>query len=292
MVTSGNREALLSKLSTWSAVASPEFDAVNTAVFRTRLGLGVLAVMSRRIPEFSLKVANERGGRFHNRCPHCGLTHALELDRDSRTLILSCPHCDLPFEVLAVGTEGTLRRAPDFFEGFSLPLHEANRVSGTEEERILALWRRVAEHCRYELDQDRSPGGSGESEVWKTPSETWAEAAGDCEDTSILLADVLIQAGFEARVAIGWNGNIGQHAWVVVRTQNGQYLIETTLQKRPERQDLQEVATQAAYYQPEQLFDSVQIYYTTARPERFGADYFSEELWKPVPREVESLTQR
>lgn len=283
LVTSSNREDLLGKLAGWTAVASPDFDAVNTTVFRAGRGLGALAVMSRRIPEFSIHAANELGGRFHNRCPHCGMTHALELDRDSRTLILSCPHCDLPFDVLAVGASGRMRRATDFFEGFALPSGEVVAVPGASaEERILALWRRVAGHCRYELDQDR-PGGQGESEVWKTPSETWGEAAGDCEDTSILLADLLIGAGFEARVAIGWNGNIGQHAWVVVRVGERQYLLETTLQKKIGPEDLAEVASVSAFYQPEQLFDDQRIYYTTARPERFVRDYFSESLWKPVP---------
>ncbi len=285
LVTSGSREDLLGKLAGWRAVASPEFDSVNTTVFRAGTGLGALAVMSRRLPEFSLRAANERGGRFHNRCPHCSATHALELDRDSRTLILSCPHCDLPFDVLAVGTGGEMRRAPEFFEGFTLPPGEEAAPGATAAERILALWRRVAAHCEYELDQDRSPGG--DHEVWKTSSETWEEAAGDCEDTAILLADLLIGAGFEARVAIGWNGNIGQHAWVVVCAEGRQYLIETTMQKEPEPEDLAEVSALSAFYQPEQLFDRERIYYTTARPDRFGRDYFSEALWKAVPNAAE-----
>jgi len=92
LITSRDREELLGKLAGWSAVANPEFDALNTTVFRANGRLGTLAVMSRRIPEFSIEAANEKGGRFHNRCPHCGVIHALELDRDSRTLILSCPH--------------------------------------------------------------------------------------------------------------------------------------------------------------------------------------------------------
>lgn len=293
LVTSSNREDLLGKLAGWTAVASPDFDSVNTAVFKAGRGLGALAVMSRRIPEFSLHAANEQGGRFHNRCPHCGVIHALELDRDSRTLILSCPHCDLPFDVLAVGTRGKMRRAPDFFEGFTLPPERRAEAGGSAEARILSLWRRVAGHCQYELDQDRLPGGEGDREVWKMPSETWGEAAGDCEDTSILLADLLIGAGFEARVAIGWNGNIGQHAWVVVRAGERQYLLETTLQKEIGPEDLAEVSSVSAFYQPEQLFDDERIYYTTARPDRFGKDYFSETLWKPVPEAGdENLSQR
>jgi hypothetical protein len=219
--------------------------------------------------------------------------HALELDRDSRTLILSCPHCDLPFEVLAVDTRGRIRRAMEFLEGFSLPAPPKTTAS-SDEEKILALWRVVAERCEYELDQDRADdSGDGNREVWKTSAETWAEASGDCEDTSILLADVLIEAGFEARVAIGWNGNIGQHAWVVVKAGDRQYLLETTLQKDIGREDLSEVAAAASFYQPEQLFDREQIYYSTARPERFTKDYFAKDVWKPVPHGGSRvLTQR
>jgi len=294
LVTSRDREELLGKLAGWTAAANPDFDSINTTVFRANGRLGALAVMSRRIPEFSIEAANEKGGRFHNRCPHCGVIHALELDRDSRTLILSCPHCDLPFEVLAVDTAGRMRRASEFLEGFSLPAASEEAVS-SDEERILALWRAVAERCEYELDQDRAGDGDGHGhrEVWKTSGETWAEASGDCEDTSILLADVLIEAGFDARVAIGWNGNIGQHAWVVVKAGERQYLLETTLQKKIGREDLSEVSAVASFYQPEQLFDRDRIYFTTARPERFTKDCFAKDLWKAVPsRGSGVLTQR
>lgn len=283
LLSSGNREELLDKLSGWTAVASADFDAVSTAVFPTGRRFGALAVLSRRIPEFSLRAANERGGRFHNQCPHCETIHALELDREARTLILSCPHCDLPFDVLAMDSEGRVRRAMEYLEGFSLSGPES--VAGAAaEDRIVELWRRVAEHCEYQLDQDRDGDGTDDCrEVWKSSRQTWAEAAGDCEDTSILLADLLIGAGFEARVAIGWNGNIGQHAWVVVRCGERQYLIETTLQKEIVREDLAEVVSVAAFYQPEQLFDRTRLYYSTARPDHFGSDYFGDAIWRAVP---------
>jgi transglutaminase-like putative cysteine protease len=206
---------------------------------------------------------------------------------------LSCPHCDLPFEVLAVDTRGRIRRAMEFLGGFDLPVSPGDQPA-KDEEKILALWRTVADRCEYELDQDRADDrGDGNREVWKTPAETWAEASGDCEDTAILLADVLIESGFEARVAIGWNGNIGQHAWVVVKAGDRQYLLETTLQKEIGREDLAEVAASAPFYQPEQLFDRERIYFSTARPERFTKDYFANEVWKPVPPSGSRvLTQR
>jgi hypothetical protein len=186
----------------------------------------------------------------------------------------------MPFEVLAVDTGGRIRRATDFFDGFSLKESLAAEDQLTSEQRIVALWRQVAERCEYQLDQDHI---SETREVWKNPRETWEEKAGDCEDTSILLADVLISAGFDARVAIGWNGNIGQHAWVVVQTPRCQYLIESTLQGEITVDSLAEVTQASAFYQPEQLFDRDKVYFTTARPDAFGNDYFSPKLWPPIP---------
>lgn len=294
LITSSDRDELLSKLSGWTAVANPDFDCLNTTVFHAGTRLGALGVVSRRIPQFSLRAANEGSGRFFNRCPHCHVIHALELARESRTLILSCPHCELPFDILAVGTRGEMRKVNDFLAGFELEAigEYASKREGLD--KIVALWGLVADRCDYELDQDR-PGGVGRDggeanshEVWKTSRETWDEATGDCEDTSILLADVLIGAGFEARVAIGWNGNIGQHAWVVVSVGEKQYILESTLEKTIDRSDLAEVGEIAAFYQPEQLFDREHIYYTTARPDHFRLDYFSPTLWKTVPCENET----
>lgn len=281
LVTSGDRESLISKLAGWTAAASPDFNTVNTAVFTQGRRIGALAVMARRIPPFSLEAANAKGGRFFNKCPHCGEVHALEVEKESRTLILSCPYCDLPFDVLAADTTGQIRRAPDFFDGFRL-LEDPTTVNQlSDEQRIIALWQRITDQCEYQLDQDHS--ADGEREVWKHSRETWDDEAGDCEDTSILLADALMSAGFDARVAIGWNGNIGQHAWVVVKAGGFQYVLESTLQDEITSESLVPVAEAAAFYQPEQLFDRENLYFTQANEEAFRRDYFSAALWERLP---------
>jgi len=282
LVTASGRENLVSRISGWNAVANPDFNVVNTAVFESKHGIGALSLLSRRIPLFSLKEVNQDGGRFYNKCPHCGEVHALELNKNSRTIILSCPYCDLPFDVLASDTADTIRRATDFFEGFDLERGNPALALMSEEERILNIWRKVADQCEYQLDQEFGDV----REVWKRPSETWTEKAGDCEDTAILLADALITAGFEARVAIGWNGNIGQHAWVAVKTKSGEYILESTLQKDLGVDDLAGVDMASAFYQPEQLFDQDHLYYTTARQEDFTKDYFSDSLWKLIPKKT------
>ncbi|MEN8716612.1 MAG: transglutaminase-like domain-containing protein, partial [Verrucomicrobiales bacterium] len=260
LVTSGSREDLLSKIGAWDAVVSSEFNVINTVVFTSGRTIGALGVMSRRISQFSLGAANRVGGKFFNRCPHCDEVHALEVEKESRTLILSCPYCDRPFDVLASDTSGRIRRASDFFEDFQLPENDAGKALQSSEGRIVSLWSRIAERCEYEMDQEYFEA----REVWKSSNETWAERAGDCEDTSILLADVLISAGFDARVAIGWNGNIGQHAWVVVRVGDKQYVLESTFQQEISAESLVDLAEAADFYQPEQLFDRENLYFSSA----------------------------
>ncbi len=275
LVTAGSREELVGQLCDWDELGHPEFHDLSLAVVALGRRMTALAVLSRRIPRFDLAVANESGGRFYNVCPHDGSIHALELDRKTKTLILSCPDCERPYDVLAADSEGRMRRAVDFFTEFQLP-----RVSASlsPKEQVLAIWRKVAARCRYEHDH----AGHDQTEVWKTSDETWFSREGDCEDTSILLVDVLISAGFEARVAIGWNGNIGQHAWVVVDLEGAEYVIESTIQEQPELHDFMPVAEAAPFYRPEQLFDRDYLYYHEEESGGEAAHYFADGVWKRI----------
>ncbi len=278
LVTARNRKDLLRTLNQWDAVVNPDFHSVTVGVFSSGRKLGALGVMSQRIPRFSLKAANTYGGKFFNQCPHCKKTHAVEIDRKSRTLILSCPDCKRPFDVLAADTRGRIRRANDFMTGFSLPGTNSFRNAQSAEERILALWQQIADRCDYELDKNINDS----REAWKFPEETWAHKAGDCEDTAILLADSLISAGFEARVAIGWNGNIGQHAWCVVKAGDRQYVLESTFDGKLNHKSMVEVSDAAPFYQPEQLFDRENLYFMEGKPDAAGNDYFAKKLWSKL----------
>ncbi len=277
LVSAGTRESLLEQLSAWDELAHPEFHEVSTALVPAGRKLVAMSVLSRRIPQFSVEAANNGGGRFFNRCPHCKSVHALDLDRKNKTLILSCPDCERPYDVLAADSQGNMRRAYDFFTGFEIPSETA--VSGSKE-AVLALWRQVADRCTYEHDQTNF----NESEVWKLSDDTWREKMGDCEDTSILLVDALITAGFNARVAIGWNGNIGQHAWVVVDIEGEQFVIESTIQENPTLEDMVPVHEASPFYRPEQLFDRESLYFQNASPEHVSSDYFGDQLWTQVSK--------
>lgn len=268
-------EGLVKGLASWSEAANPRYHSLSTLAFRDGLRKGCLAVLARRHPAFDLDAANRDGTTGYRQCPRCGSSHLVTLDRKSQTLILTCPDCQKPYDILAADTVSHYRRANDFLEGFRLP----KDVPGNgDEEHLRQLWAAVLGHCRYELDLP----GDRQGEAWKLPSETWRTAAGDCEDTSLLLADALISVGIEARVAVGWNVHIGQHAWCVARIGDRQWVLESTLQLRDgELPELRSVAEAAEEYQPEQLFDRERLYFREDGQIRAGcADYWSETLWQ------------
>lgn len=288
LATGSGREELIGKLSGWSSLGNPDFQAVNTVVFSTRHQVGALSLLSHSIPPYTLAAANEVGGRFYNTCPHCRKLHAVEIEKVPRTLILSCPSCGLPFAVLAANRDGEIRPVTSFFDYLKLPEGDETADLSSDEERVLALWNKVEARCVYELDAE----GEALQEVWKSSQETWADGVGDCEDTAILLADVLLSAGFEARVAIGWNGNIGQHAWVVVRCGEQQYVLESTLEGVIEVEQMSPLSEAAPFYQPEQLFDREHVYVTNSPPDVFRADYFSPAIWQVIPESTSESQHR
>jgi hypothetical protein len=270
---------LHSGLTKWDDASNPEFESLSTLAFRDGLRQGCIAVLSRRLPEFDLEQANRIGGRFFQICPHCRTAHGVEIDRHSQTLILTCPDCKMPYEVLAADTDGQFRRASDYFEGFKLPnapvLAEKPSVS-----RMVSVWAEVLQHCDYEYDRV----GLNKGEAWKMPSQTWKDARGDCEDTSLLLADALISAGIDARVAVGWNIHIGQHAWCVARVDGRQYILESTQRLKPGTLPSPiPVANGANEFQPEQTISPGKLHFRKGGAARSGcADYWSPEMWLDV----------
>ncbi|NNE93906.1 MAG: transglutaminase domain-containing protein [Verrucomicrobiales bacterium] len=281
---------LVESIKQWDDVTNTDYESISTVLFQSGHRIGCVAVLAKRLPQFDITAANRDGGRFFNRCPHCKKTHAVELNRKSRTLILACPDCTQPYDVLAADTTGRFCRANDFLLGFQIPRiigAETIQPEAPDERLILEIWRAVAEHCEYENDATRTKN----REAWKTPDETWLERSGDCEDTSILLADALISAGLEARVAVGWNENIGQHAWCVVRTGSRQYLLESTIS---DAKDVKLVTTEAAAkdYRPEQQFDRDHLYFRRGKPSESPLDYFAEKNWKAVKIGDDSTAKR
>ena len=84
----------------------------------------------------------------------------------------------------------------------------------------------VSLRIRYQTDIQHY----GVIEYWSFPIETLKRGIGDCEDTSFLLASLLLAAGVNpknVRVVLGKTSG-GGHAWVEVRTDKGWYILEST----------------------------------------------------------------
>jgi len=70
-----------------------------------------------------------------------------------------------------------------------------------------------------------------DNEIWQTSKEAYYRLRGDCEDHAILLADWLIELGYDARVVAGKHKNEG-HAWVVLIYKNKEYVLEATSKRQ------------------------------------------------------------
>jgi hypothetical protein len=288
----------------WDDALGRQYESLSTVSFRDGYRHGGIAIVAHRLPLFDLELANREGGRYHHTCPRCGAGHAIELDPSARTVQLRCPHCQRPYAILASNSLGKFHRAPSFLTGFSLPEPAPVPDSNTAEAMVRSLWRLVASRCRYQSDGADGPmahasavsagraksvgalpsiplAGQSQIEAWQTPAETWLLKAGDCEDTSLLLADILISEGFDARVALGWNAQGGDHAWCVVRLEDGeQYILETTIEPGGWPLRLLPVSEASAAYRPEQLFDRENLYFSIGGSP--AKDYWSENIWVEV----------
>jgi hypothetical protein len=98
---------------------------------------------------------------------------------------------------------------------------------------------------------------------WQFADETQRLQRGDCEDSSIFLADWLMSRGFQVRVALGRYGDLGGHAWCVVKIDDKEYLIEST-ESRPDPTDPPLASRVGSRYVPEVLFDRFAMYVPTS----------------------------
>ena len=275
-------DAILHELERWEDLAYAQHTHYATWVFRDsdRNAIGCLAVLARELPQLKLPVrTDDPTPAYFDTCRLCGQGHGVSLARHAQnTLIVTCPHCQRPYNLIATDASGWWRRANQFFGGAPLPELDEG-LSKMDE--LLAIWADVAAKCQYKTDAQRVFG----SDSWELPIETYRNGHGDCEDTSLLLAELLIERGFEARVALGKHDNDG-HAWCVVRLDGVSYLLESTWENiealsRPPK--LEELAME---YEPKYLFDRESLYFL--RQDDWTGDYWSEKRWLRVPYEAEA----
>jgi hypothetical protein len=82
----------------------------------------------------------------------------------------------------------------------------------------------ISNRLKYQHDSIQF---KGKEDLWQTSVQAYHNLRGDCEDHAILLADWLIELGYDARVAVGTLGKEG-HAWVVLFKDGNEYIIEAT----------------------------------------------------------------
>jgi hypothetical protein len=164
--------------------------------------------------------------------------------------------------------------AMQFLTGAKWPNAGACPAPAGSTARVEAMWLEVAEKITYQHDEVTF---AGRKEVWQTAEESLRAGVGDCEDHSILLADWLLSEGYDARVALGGcrtgDGQWGGHAWVVLRLDGREYLLEATSdvaapdgsapaqqgkelrRRRQEHLKLEGIEAKADSYRPEGMFD-------------------------------------
>jgi len=263
-------------------------DATHVAIHLTKLkaslGYHGLLITVRRLEDLTPEaIGAGKGNVFFNVCSHCGHEHSSEVQRSDLGINLECQKCRLSYGVIAADTEGRYRYANEFLTGYQPPAHfsrDSNQLND-----MYTIWGAVVRHCKYVKDSNRQ---TKERDVWQTALETQNLGQGDCEDSSIMLVDWLTARGFQARVALGHYGDMGGHAWVVVRLDGVDYLLEAT-EGPPNLEHPPYVTDVGARYVPDTLFDRDAIYVRAKPRERFMGDYWSPKQWiKVQPRELQN----
>jgi predicted transglutaminase-like cysteine proteinase len=242
---------------------------------RAQAGYEAVIACGLRTPDFSARLLNQKTtDTFFNRCPHCLDSHACRIGTGLRSITLDCPKCGRDYNALAPDSKGSYRYVNEFLTGYEPPARYSSSISDRLT-GLYAIWNAVVDNCAYQRDKTEA---HATKDTWQLPHETVARGKGDCEDSSLLLADWLICRGFEARVALGLYGDMGQHAWCVVRIDATDYLLEST-QGHPDPRKPPFVSEVGARYVPQTLFDRQFIYVRAKPKDRFNGDYWDSAEW-------------
>lgn len=111
-----------------------------------------------------------------------------------------------------------------------------SRDAGTFDMRAWLIWDYVARSIDYVTDKS----SFGLEDLWLFPEETLMLGKGDCEDSSFLLASLLLASGISEQCVRVVMGRVASpagaygHAWVVYQCESGQWcMMETTLESAP-----------------------------------------------------------
>lgn len=276
-------EELFTSLEAWSEIGGSDYThlAVTVRPSWGNLGWHGCVIVGQRLPPFTPEaLSNETERLYYSKCAICEMPQACKFSAQTRTVTLECARCGRIYAAVAPGTDGRFRYLNEFLEGYKPPTMLLDDRSRSAE--LLTIWQTVSTGCRYTGDigaiQYTTAGSA--REIWQTARETEMLRHGDCEDSSILLADWLLSRGFEARVALGhYTGpGAGGHAWVVVRLDGEEYLLEPT-QGGAGARTLPKTSEFGSSYTPDVLFDRSALYVRQQPTARWNGGYWSEDTW-------------
>lgn len=295
--SSATLESLPGQFDSFAKESEPEMTHLACATFPTAggLGTGALMVIGQRLEDFSPeRIPQGHDAAFFSRCPLCEYPHICRVTGQKNSMSLECPNCKRTYAVIAADSQGRFRYVNEFLTGYEPPAKFPKDQSRIQE--LFTIWSAVHSNCAYVKD----PSGGGrkqQTDSWQIAIETQQAQQGDCEDSSIFLADWLLARGFNARVVLGRYGDIGGHAWCVVKLQDKEYLLEST-EGRPDPSNPPLVSIVGSRYIPEVEFDRYAIYVRSAPHQGTISDYWSTKLWtrieprktRPEQDRLESMT--
>lgn len=285
--TSPSLEGLLKSFQSTAQDVDPEITHVACALRDSAGGLShqALLIMGQRLQDFSPELLRDgQTNQFFSVCIHCGRSHICRIPTNQRSMGLECPNpeCGKTYAVIAADRKGVFHYANEFLTGYQPPALFARDQSRAQE--LFTIWAAVHENCRYVKD---AGSRKNQTDSWQFAIETQSLLVGDCEDSSIFLADWLIARGFQARVALGKYGDMGGHAWVVAKLDDKEYLLEST-EALPDPDHPPLASQVGSRYVPEVTFDRFHLYVRKNEQTIWNGDYWSTKLWTAIePRAVQ-----
>ena len=272
----GSIPRLSESIALWALEIDSSFNHFATHLFTDASSqqIGCAAVAVERLERFSPAVVNKGQKSFYSVCRLCSHTHIGKIEQSIGAAALTCPKCRRAYELLAFKLDGEICRVNELLTGWTPPVRVPKFETRLDEMRF--IWRSVIKHVRYAKDLE---GLNSNLDTWQLARETWDYENGDCEDSSILLADWLLSRGFDARVVIGVTGTQEGHAWCVVNIDGITYILETTDESAPDRR-LPYASRLRHQYIPNYQFDRRSVYYLRDRAK--NPRYWSEESWLRV----------
>lgn len=145
------------------------------------------------------------------------------LSRVSHTVL----HFKVSPDLTAVDENGRIRHLHEYFAEYSW---KDEKDVASNKSSPAGLWLQQLGHFTYDHNKIyvKDP-------TWQSVSYTWHKEKGVCRDSATVLADMLQQAGYDARMVVGYVdgpewGTAGGHAWVgfVDKSSGKEYLLEST----------------------------------------------------------------